>query len=298
MRRLLAWILIGFFAQLIDGALGMAYGVTSTSLLLLFGIAPAVASASVHVAEIFTALASGISHFHFGNVDPKTVYRLIVPGMLGAFLGAFFLSSLPGDIAKPYIALLLGGLGITIFFRFLFKSGQQTVRQTTSQAPRRKWVAPLGFVAGFVDATGGGGWGPFMTPVLLANNTLAPRQVIGSVDTSEFAISLAATLGFVLSLGFHQFQWEWVLALIIGGMVAAPIAAWFVQKVPATILGVLVGGLIVLTNFNTVLTSFAIGTPVVRNIVLFTFLLIWLGAVIYTMIRFRKRCKSNQQRSS
>lgn len=294
MQRLITFVLIGFLAQLIDGSLGMAYGTTSTSLLLVFGIAPAVASASVHMAEVVTTAASGISHIRFGNVDKKTVYRLILPGMIGAFLGAFFLSSLPGDLVKPYISLFLGGLGITIFLRFLFQGNKPTMR-TTIRSPEKRWITPLGFVAGFIDSTGGGGWGPFMTPILLANNRLAPRQVIGSVDTSEFAISIAATCGFILSLGLNQFQWEWVLALMLGGIVAAPIAAWLVHKIPSIILGVLVGGLIVLTNLNTVLSAFGIGTQTIQTSICLIFSIVWLSAVAYAIIQYQKRRKAKNR---
>ena len=291
MQRLITFALIGFFAQLIDGSLGMAYGVTSTSLLLLFGITPAVASASVHLAEVVTTAASGIAHLRFGNVDKKTVYRLILPGMMGAFVGAFFLSSLPGEVAKPYIALVLGGLGIYIFLRFLVGSHRQALHHQTARVSSRKWITPLGFVAGFVDSTGGGGWGPFMTPVLLANHRLAPRQVIGSVDTSEFAISIAATLGFFLSLGFHQYQWEWVFALMVGGIVAAPIAAWFVQNIPSMILGVLVGGFIVFTNLNIVFSAFSIGTQQLQTIIYLLFFIVWGCGVTYAIFRFQKERK-------
>lgn len=291
MRKLIVFLLIGFFAQLVDGSLGMAYGVTSTSLLLFFGIAPAIASASVHMAEVITTAASGISHIRFGNVDKKTVYRLIVPGMVGAFIGACFLSNLPGDIIKPYIAIFLAGLGVYIFLRFLFVDSRQLNNISNDQSPSKKLLVPLGFVAGFIDSTGGGGWGPVVTPSLITNNRLSPRKVIGSVDTSEFAIAAAATLGFVLSLGVEKFQWQWVLALMLGGIVAAPIAAWLVRKIPSVILGVLVGGLIILTNLKTVLSTFEIGSPSVQNMIYLSFSLVWVSAVGYTIYAHLQRIR-------
>ncbi|SFA59369.1 hypothetical protein SAMN05216169_10895 [Anoxybacillus pushchinoensis] len=251
MKKLIVFVIVGFIAQLIDGSLGMGYGVTSTTLLLAFGIAPAVASASVHLAEVVTTAASGVSHIKFGNVDRDMVIKLIIPGSLGAFVGACFLSNLPGDFIKPYISLFLLALGFYIMYRFLFLSPRQD-----QQPPRKfsnKQLVPLGLVAGFLDATGGGGWGPISTPVLLANKGMEARKVVGTVDTSEFAVALSATIGFVISLGWEQFNWFWVGTLMLGGIIAAPIAAWLVRKMPSHLLGVLVGGFIILINVRTLL---------------------------------------------
>ncbi len=171
MQKLIVFAIIGFFAQLIDGALGMAYGVTSTSLLLMFGIAPAVASASVHLAEVVTTAASGASHIKFGNVDKYTVSRLTLPGAIGAFIGACFLSNLPGDVIKPYISVFLFTLGVYILLRFIIQ--KQVV--TSNKRMSAKQLVPLGLFAGFVDSTGGGGWGPITTPVLLARGNEARK---------------------------------------------------------------------------------------------------------------------------
>jgi uncharacterized membrane protein YfcA len=255
MKKLIVFVIVGFIAQLIDGSLGMAYGVTSTTLLLAFGITPAVASASVHLAEVVTTAASGASHIKFGNVDRDMVIKLIIPGSLGAFVGACFLSNLPGDFIKPYVSLFLLALGFYIIYRFLFLSARQD-----SQPPKKfsnKQLVPLGLVAGFLDATGGGGWGPIATPVLLANKGMEARKVVGTVDTSEFAVALSATIGFVVSLGWEQFNWYWVGTLMLGGIIAAPIAAWLVRKMPSHLLGILVGGLIILTNVRTLLHAWA-----------------------------------------
>jgi uncharacterized protein len=257
MKKLIVFVIVGFIAQLIDGSLGMAYGVTSTTLLLAFGIAPAVASASVHLAEVVTTAASGASHIKFGNVDRDMVIKLIIPGSLGAFVGACFLSNLPGYFIKPYVSLFLLALGFYIIYRFLFLSARQG-----QQLPRKfsnKQLVPLGLVAGFLDATGGGGWGPIATPVLLANKGMEARKVIGTVDTSEFAVALSATIGFVISLGWEQVNWFWVGTLMLGGIIAAPIAAWLVRKLPSHLLGVLVGGLIIFTNVRTLVHAW--GAP-------------------------------------
>lgn len=153
MKKLIVLAFVGFLAQLIDGALGMAYGVTSTTLLLTFGIAPAVASASVHLSEVVTTAASGVSHIKFGNVDRKMVYRLIIPGSIGAFIGACFLSNLPGDLVKPYVSIFLLALGLYVMFRFLFKF--QSSEAKDSKPLSVKQSIPLGLIAGFADATGG-----------------------------------------------------------------------------------------------------------------------------------------------
>ncbi|UAL51540.1 MULTISPECIES: sulfite exporter TauE/SafE family protein [Metabacillus] len=284
MRKLIIFAFIGFLAQLIDGSLGMAYGVTSTTMLLTFGIAPAVASASVHLAEVVTTAASGASHIKFGNVDKQAVYKLIIPGSIGAFAGAAFLSNLPGDLAKPFIAIFLLVLGLYVMLRFLFHF--EAREQSESLPLTRKKSIPLGLIAGFADATGGGGWGPIATPVLLSQKGSSARKVVGTVDTSEFAIAVSATLGFFIALGWEQVNWYWVFALMIGGIVAAPIAAWLVRKLPAYLLGVLVGGFIVLTNSRTLLTTWAVDVSVVSFI--YGFILIgWALAVGYAVKRNR-----------
>lgn len=284
MQKLLILSLIGFAAQLIDGSLGMAYGVTSTSLLLIFGIAPAVASASVHFAEVVTTAASGASHIRFGNVDKETVLRLIVPGSIGAFLGACFLSLIPGHFIKPFISVFLFSLGVYILYRFVFQIKRRVLPK---QGKRKKILTPLGFVAGFLDATGGGGWGPLATPVLLSRNDIEPRKVIGSVDTSEFAIAVSATLGFMISLGWAEVNWYWVGALMIGGVFAAPLAAWIVRSIPQILLGVLVGGMILITNAKNVMDSVHL-VESFQNIIYVCLVLGWLILFLYAFRKYRR----------
>ncbi|KRE41915.1 sulfite exporter TauE/SafE family protein [Knoellia sp. Soil729] len=252
MRKLTLLAIVGLVAQLVDGSLGMAYGVTTTSLLLVIGTNPAAASATVHLAEIGTTLASGTAHWRFGNVDWGVVLRIGIPGAVGAFLGATALASLDTTVAKPLMALILVTLGVYILVRFTLR-GLRTDR--LGQPLRSRFLAPLGLFAGFVDATGGGGWGPVGTPALLASGRLEPRKTIGSIDTSEFLVSVAASLGFLLSLGSQGIDLGWVLALLGGGLIAAPIAAWLVRHLPPRVLGSAVGGLIVLTNIRTLLGS-------------------------------------------
>jgi uncharacterized membrane protein YfcA len=269
----------------------MAYGVTSTSLLLMFGIAPAVASASVHMAEVVTTAASGVSHIRFGNVDKDVVYKLIIPGSIGAFLGACFLGSIPGDIVKPYVSFFLLLLGVYVIYRFMFKF--KPAQPLSGKKIGKKQLIPLGFIAGFFDATGGGGWGPIATPVLLTSNKMEPRKVIGSVDTSEFAIAIASTLGFLLTLGWSQINLQWVLALMIGGIIAAPIAAWLVKIIPTNLLGTLVGGIIIITNIRTLLGALSVS----HTISLFTYLvlaILWAVAVINVILKIKKNSYNQQ----
>ncbi|MFX3624586.1 MAG: sulfite exporter TauE/SafE family protein [Ectobacillus sp.] len=258
MRKLIIFAFIGFLAQLIDGALGMAYGVTSTTLLLTFGIAPAAASASVHLAEVVTTAASGISHLKFGNVDRHTLLKLIIPGSIGAFIGACFLSNLPGDMVKPYISLFLLLLGVYVLLRFLFWFHPGKEKKTIDLSKQQSVL--LGFTAGFADATGGGGWGPITTPILLSRQGNSARKVVGTVDTSEFAIAVSASLGFFLSLGWENVNWHWVIVLMLGGVIAAPIAAWLVKKMPSYLLGTAVGTFIILTNTRTLLEAWNVPT--------------------------------------
>ena len=250
MRKLLVLALVGLAAQLVDGALGMGYGVTSTTLLLLAGVAPAAASASVHLAEIGTTVASGVAHWRFGNVDWSVVRRIALPGALGAFAGATFLSWISTDLAAPWMAGILFALGCYLLVRF-----SRPLRVRTRRPLRNRFLTPLGLVAGFVDATGGGGWGPVATPSLLVSGRMEPRKVIGSVDTSEFVVSVAASIGFLIGLGSEGFLLPMVAALLAGGLIAAPIAAWLVRIVPAQLLGAAVGGVIVLTNARTLMNS-------------------------------------------
>ena len=250
LQRFLLLALFGLIAQLIDGALGMAYGLTSTTLLLASGFAPAVASASVHLAEVGTTLASGAAHWKLGNTDWRAVRWLAVPGGIGAFAGATFLSNLDGAAARPWISVFLVVLGAYVLVRFAFLGGRIQVREG---ALRRPLLAPLGLVAGFLDAVGGGGWGPISTPTMMASGRMEPRKVIGTVSTSEFVVASSASVGFLISLDRSLFVWPVVAALLIGGAVGAPIAAWLVRYLHPRVLGALVGGLIVATNGRTLI---------------------------------------------
>lgn len=276
----LVMAMVGFAAQLVDGALGMAYGVTSSSLLLTVGLAPAAASASVHIAEVGTTLASGVSHWRLRNLSRDTVIRLAVPGAIGAFLGAVVLSNLSAESARPLVSIFLAGLGVLILVRFGFRRRPAT---RTRPLPVRA-LAPLGLVGGFLDAAGGGGWGPVVTPSLLATGRVQPRKVVGSVDASEFAVAVAASLGFFVALDLSQISPVVVAGMLVGGLIAAPMAAWLVRHLPARVLGVAVSGIILLTNGPRALESVGLA-PVAEYSLLAAVALAWAVALVLVVLR-------------
>jgi uncharacterized protein len=284
MRTLVVFALVGFGAQLVDGALGMAYGVTSTSLLLIAGVNPATASASVHLAEVGTTLMAGASHWRFGNVDWRLVFRLGVPGAVGAFLGATALSALSTEDAAPYMAGVLLALGVYILVKFSLRPPKVATARISPH--RSRFLSPLGVVAGFVDASGGGGWGPVATPALLTAGRTAPRTVIGSVDTSEFLVAVAASIGFLIGLGSAVLDPWTIGGLLLGGVLAAPLAAWLVTKIPAPVLGSAVGGIIVLTNTRTILRALDVTGWASTTIYLFI-VGIWVAAVAIAIAKLR-----------
>ena len=286
MQRLLLLAVVGFAAQLVDGSLGMGFGVTSTSLLLIAGLSPAMASASVHLAELGTNVASGFSHWKLGNVDWRLVLRLGVPGAFGAFAGATFLSQISTEVAKPVMAAILGALGMYILLRYALKP--PAVAQARRSPHTAKFLVPLGLAGGFVDATGGGGWGPVSTTSLLSAGKTAPRTVIGSVDTSEFLVSLAASLGFIINLGLLGIEWGIVVALLAGGLVAAPIAAWLVSRIPAQVMGVAVGGIIIMTNLKTLFDASQLSAEQV-TVGFILFAAVWVAMTAWTAWRHEKR---------
>lgn len=245
MQDFLLFLLVGFLAQAVDGALGMAYGVISSTTLLAFGVSPAHASAAVHAAELFTTAASGSSHLYHRNIDWKLFWRLMPFGVVGGVLGAFVLTSFPGGVMKPYVTAYLALVGVYLITRSFRKIPSNPVPATV--------IAPLGLGGGFLDAAGGGGWGPIVTTGLLGFGG-TPRYVIGTVNASEFLITLSVSLTFLFAL--LSGHWEEageltenlyaVAGLVIGGVAAAPLAGLFVRKLKEIVLLRLVGTLIVL----------------------------------------------------
>lgn len=239
------YLLIGIFAQLVDGTLGMGYGATSTSFLLSFGVSPATSSMSVHVAEMFTTGASAISHYKFKNINKKLVLKLIVPGVLGSITGAYLLVDvIDGNAIKPYIAFYMVILAIVIIIKGIRKN---IVKRETKQ------IGLLAVFGGFMDAVGGGGWGPIVTSTLMGRGE-DPRYTIGSVNTAEFAISFASGITFILFEGISG--WRVIAGLIIGGVIAAPLGAYLVNKIPRKPITILVGFLLIFLSFRTLIKLF------------------------------------------
>ncbi len=281
MRSLIVLAIVGLAAQLVDGSLGMAYGVTSTTLLLAVGLSPALASASVHIAEVGTTLASGVSHWRFGNVDWGKIGWLAVPGGVGAFFGAVVLASvITAEAAEPIVAIFLFCLGVYILARFSFRRHEKPVRVRPVPG---KFLGPLGLVAGFLDAAGGGGWGPISTPTLLSSGRMEPRKIVGTVDTSEFVVALAASIGFLVSLSFAEIPWGVVGALLVGGLVAAPIAAYVVRILPMRVLGTAVGGVILITNMKTFLETAGVGGGL-AILIYALIVVVWLAALAHSIM--------------
>lgn len=235
--ELLPFIAAGFAAQIIDGALGMAFGVISSTLLISLGLPPAAASAGVHTVETFTTGISGISHILHKNVDWKLFRRLAIPGIVGGILGAYVLSSIDAAVVKPFVLAYLAAVGLLLVWR------------GTNHPPHHvppKVVAPLGLAGGFLDAAGGGGWGPIVTGNLLVQGA-EPRRVIGTVNTTEFLVTATISATFIATLGWKAFTFA-TLGLLIGGVIAAPVGARIAARVNAKLLLTAVGVLLIITS--------------------------------------------------
>jgi uncharacterized membrane protein YfcA len=264
---LLVLTLVGFIAQLVDGSLGMGYGVFSTTLLVAAGLMPAIASASVHTAEVVTTLVSGISHHSLGNVDWKLALPLSISGIIGGVAGAVLLSNLPGSQIKPVVSAILILMGILVVWRFAVKYREDARAEADPPAvaevagAKAEKILPtwkivlVGLIAAAFDAFGGGGWGPITTPTLILTHNVQPHRVVGSVNASEFFVTLAIFITFLISLGAEQFDWIVVACLLVGGVIAAPLAAWLCKKIPQRWLGILIGLLLIATNLRTLILS-------------------------------------------
>jgi hypothetical protein len=236
--NLLPFILVGFAAQLVDGALGMAFGViTSTLLVGVLGVPPSLASAKVHVVEVFTTGVSGLNHLWHRNVDAKLFLRLVIPGVIGGVLGAYVLTSIDAAVVKPHVLTYLAAIGIWLLWRGL---------DHNPHIKDPKIVAPLGLVGGFLDAAGGGGWGPVVTSNLLLQGA-EPRKVIGTVNSAEFFLTCAISATFIWNLGVAHFGVA-VVGLLIGGVAAAPLGAILAKRIPAKTLLLMVGVVLIITS--------------------------------------------------
>ena len=241
--ELLLFTVAGFVAQMIDGALSMGYGVSATTLLLSFGASPAVASASVHTAEVVATAFSAFNHWRLKNVVASFVKKLLIPGVIGAIAGAYVLTSVPGDVIKPFMAAYLIVMGVII----LLKAWRRTMHVGSE-----KHLAPLGLVGGFCDSIGGGGWGPIVAGTLLARGN-EPRTTIGSVAFSEFFVTLAASATLLLTIGVSN--WLPIAGLALGSAIASPFAARMTGKIPARPLMIAVGVVVILLSVRTILLA-------------------------------------------
>lgn len=242
----LLFVAVGLAAQMVDGAIGMAYGVISTSVLLSVGVPPATASAAVHAAETFTTGASGLAHWRLGNIDRRLIWRLAVPGMIGGAIGAYVLTATPGEIIRPIVSGYLLLLGLFILWK--------AVRARPVVAPPPNRVAPLGFAGGMLDSIGGGGWGPIVTSTLLGQGA-TPRYAIGSVNLAEFFVTLTISATFLFTIGLQL--WPIIAGLVVGGVLAAPFAAYATKHLPDRVLMVLVGCVVVILSSRTLLNALA-----------------------------------------
>jgi uncharacterized protein len=242
-----AFVVVGFIAQLVDGSLGMAYGVVSTSALISVGVPPAAASAGVHVAEVFTTAASGISHWRFGNVDSRLFLRLALPGAIGAAIGAYLLSSVDASVMRPVVAVYLLVMGGVILRKAII--GALAVKQETQGVG---WLALFG---GFADASGGGGWGPIVTSTLIGSGS-QPKKTIGTVNASEFLVALTAAGTFTFMLGSGNLAI--VLGLIVGGVLAAPLGAYVCHRINVRAAMGVVGALVILLSTRTILKALGV----------------------------------------
>jgi len=247
-HHIFVYMVVGFFAQMIDGALGMAYGVSCNTFLLSIGMPPAIASASVHSAEVFITAISGLSHLSFGNVNRKLFLKLLIPGVFGGIVGSYVITIYKQThIIKPIVSLYLLIMGCVILRKAVLKTREHKVHR--HREPR--FLIPLGIIGGFLDAIGGGGWGPIVTTTIIAQGH-NPRVSIGSVNAVEFFVTFAQVATFIVTMPALISQyWEIILGLILGGVLAAPLAAYVSKKLPTRWLMALVGVLIILLSIRT-----------------------------------------------
>ncbi|OYZ46469.1 MAG: hypothetical protein B7Y31_00735 [Novosphingobium sp. 16-62-11] len=244
---LFPFIAVGFAAQMVDGALGMAFGVIANTLMVgVLGVPPALASQRVHIVECFTTATSGISHLIHGNIDKKLFFRLLLPGMAGGILGAYALTSLDASVVKPWVLTYLAGIGLYLLVRgILYPPKLRDAR----------WVAPLGLAGGFLDAAGGGGWGPVVTSNLLIQGA-DPRKVVGTVNTVEFFLTLTVSATFIWQIGVADLAGA-TLGFLIGGIAAAPFGAWAAKHIPAKAMLIMVGTILTLTSLYGAYSAFS-----------------------------------------
>jgi uncharacterized protein len=245
LNEILLFILIGFAAQMVDGAIGMAYGLVSTSILTSIGIPPATASASVHAAEVFTTAASGVSHWRLGNIDRDLVWRLALPGCVGGAFGAYILTNVPANSIRPFVSVYLLVMGAYILVR--------AFRSPDLQPKPPKRLGALGLTGGFLDAVGGGGWGAMVTTTLIGSS-VNPRLAIGSANAAEFFVTVVITATFIATVGVSL--WPIITGLVIGGALAAPFAAYATKHIPSRPMMLMVGVVVMALSLRTLVLAF------------------------------------------
>jgi uncharacterized membrane protein YfcA len=255
MWTLLAVSLVGFVAQLINSSLGMAFGIITTTALVSMAYSAPMASSIVHLAEIATAASNGIFHYKHKNIDKKVFLALSIPGGVGAFIGALILSSIDLKASKPLTAAILLALGFALVVRYVRLSELPKLRKAM-----KRWLVPLGFFSGMIDANAGGGWGTIVTTSLHSSSVLEPRKVIGTSTSARLLVAIAGSLGFIVGLGFEAIDWLAVLGLALGGLIAAPIAAKVVAKANQLLIGLVTGFLIIALNLRQLLVSLGADT--------------------------------------
>jgi uncharacterized membrane protein YfcA len=246
LAQILPFVFVGFAAQLVDGALGMAFGVISNTLLISLGVAPRIASATVHTAESFTTAVSAISHVLHRNVDWWLFVRIVLPGLIGGVTGAYILTSIPAEIARPLVLAYLTIIGVYLLWRGL-------MHRHVEKRPRV--IVPLGLAGGFLDAAGGGGWGPIVTSNLLIQGA-NPRKVVGTVNTAEFFLTITISATFIAALGLAAFT-RVTIGLLAGGVLAAPLGGWLAKRLDPDRMLTLVGTVLTITSLYGVWNSLA-----------------------------------------
>jgi uncharacterized membrane protein YfcA len=251
---ILIFAIVGAAAQFVDGLLGMGFGVVSASMLTVIGFSAVTASAGVHAAKVGTTFISGASHWHAGNVDWRVLITVGVPGAVGAFLGAVVLVNVSLAGARMWMAIVLAILGVLIIMRYGFGKSLIPAMKVRS---RNLW--PIGLIGGFVDATGGGGWGPVATPSLMTVTRHKPHRIVGTVSAAEFLVAVSASLGFIFGAAYADIPWFAVLGLFLGGAITAPIAARLAHRAPTKPLGVAVGAMVIVANIVVIVS--VLGLP-------------------------------------
>lgn len=280
--------IVGAVAQFIDGLLGMGFGVISASLLTVIGYSAVTASAATHAAKVGTTFVSGASHWHAGNVDWRVLITVGVPGAVGAFLGAVVLVNVSLAGARVWMAVVLLILGVLIIMRYGYNRNLVPPMKVRS---RNLW--PVGVIGGFVDATGGGGWGPVATPSLLTITRHEPHRIVGTVSAAEFLVAVSASMGFIFGAAYADIPWFAVIGLIIGGAITAPIAARLAHRAPTKPLGVAVGAMVIMANISVI--SNVIGLP---GLVALTLVLAVLIPVLFLEVRLVRELRRPSERVS